>query len=181
MVVSVGIIAVGVGLIPTLLFYSTPVDQADLMIVLAGDAGPRTDYAIFLYDAGVSKKMLMTGGKVYDTTHAMLMKTYAINRGVSAGDIFVETASTSTYENAQFSLRIAEKQKVSSIIVVTSGYHSYRSYRIFRSVFPEHIQVYMMPSDGSDTVAWLWWTDPSLLESRGIEFFKLIFYYLYYL
>ena len=174
--------------IPTILFYSKPVDHADLMIVLAGDSsGARCDYAISLYKKGVSDQMLMSGGQLYDTSFAMLMKNYAVTSGVPAQDILIETASTSTYENALFSLALIEKKRVqgqtiSSVVVVTSGFHSYRSYHVFRSVFPTDIEVYMMPSDDyGDQIDGLWWTDLNRVEGFGIEFFKLIFYYLYYL
>ena len=180
-------VVVGVIFIPTILFYSKPVDHADLMIVLAGDEGPRTDYAMSLYKRGVSDQMLMSGGRFYDTSVAMLMKNYAVKRGVPDRDILIETSSTSTYENAQFSLDLIEKKRVkgqtiSSVVVVTSGFHSYRSYHVFRLVFPTDIEVYMMPSDDyGDQIDWLWWTDLNRVEWVGIEFFKLIFYYLYYL
>lgn len=180
-------VVVGVIFIPTILFYSKPVDHADLMIVLAGDEGLRTDYAMSLYKRGVSDQMLMSGGRFYDTSVAMLMKNYAVKRGVPDRDILIETSSTSTYENAQFSLDLIEKKRVkgqtiSSVVVVTSGFHSYRSYHVFRLVFPTDIEVYMMPSDDyGDQIDWLWWTDLNRVEGVGIEFFKLIFYYLYYL
>jgi uncharacterized SAM-binding protein YcdF (DUF218 family) len=180
-------VVVGVIFIPTILFYSKPVGYADLMIVLAGDEGPRTDYAMSLYKDGVSDQMLMSGGRVYDTSFAMLMKNYVVTRGVPAQDILIETVSTSTYENALFSLALIEKkrlqgQTISSVVVVTSGFHSYRSYHVFRSVFPTDIEVYMIPSDDyGDQIDGLWWTDLNRVEEVGIEFFKLIFYYMYYL
>jgi len=181
-------VVVGVIFIPTILFYSKPVGHADLMIVLAGDSsGARCDYAMSLYKDGVSDQMLMSGGRVYDTSFAMLMKNYVVTRGVPAQDILIETVSTSTYENALFSLALIEKkrlqgQTISSVVVVTSGFHSYRSYHVFRSVFPTDIEVYMIPSDDyGDQIDGLWWTDLNRVEEVGIEFFKLIFYYMYYL
>ena len=176
---------VGVSLIPTFLFYSKPVVQADLIVVLAGDHGPRLDYAISLYKQGVSRKLIMTGGPYYDTNDALLMKAYAERRGVLSSDIYIETQSKSTYDNAQLTLDYILinhfMESIKTVIVVTSGYHSYRSYQVFRSVFPQHIQVYSMPSEGYDDWNWNWWTSPRLLEQYGIEFFKWIFYELFYL
>tara|TARA_B100001113_G_scaffold224339_1_gene184217 strand:- start:150 stop:737 length:588 start_codon:yes stop_codon:yes gene_type:complete len=178
-------VGLGLSMIPSFLFYSSPVANSDLIVVLAGDHGPRLDYAISLYDQGLSKKMMLTGGPYYDTNDALLMKAYATRRGVLADDIHLETHSKSTYDNANLTLDYILKShsmaSINSVVVVTSGYHSYRSYQVFRSIFPDQIGVYSMPSDGSDRLNWGWWQSPRLIEQYGIEFFKWVFYRFFYL
>ena len=85
----------------------------------------RLDVAIKLYKAGVAPKLLLSGdhGQTrYDEVN--VMKTYALDAGVAKEDLFLDHAGFSTYESAY---RAKEIFQVKKMVVVTQGYHLYRT------------------------------------------------------
>ena len=85
----------------------------------------RLDYAIDLYNKGVSSKIIMSGDhgrKDYDEVN--VMKSYAIEKGVPSQDIFMDHAGFSTYESIY---RARDIFKVKSMVIVTQEYHLYRA------------------------------------------------------
>ena len=80
---------------------------------------------IELYELGASKKMLMSGdhGKEnYDEVN--VMKDFAVERGVSAENIFMDHAGFSTYESMYRAKEIFTAEK---ILIVTQDYHLHRA------------------------------------------------------
>ena len=78
-----------------------------------------------LYDAGAAPKLLMSGdhGRVeYDEVDAM--KRYAVDRGISSENVFMDHAGFSTYESIYRAKEIFQAKK---IIIVTQEYHLYRA------------------------------------------------------
>lgn len=85
----------------------------------------RLDVGILLYKKGVAPKLLLSGdhGKIhYDEVN--VMKRYAVEAGVPADDIFLDYAGFSTYESVYRANAIFQVEK---LVVVTQGYHQYRS------------------------------------------------------
>lgn len=81
--------------------------------------------ALEVYETGVTKKLLMTGdhGKEnYDEVN--VMKSFAMEKGVSDSDVFMDHAGFSTYDSLYRSDYIFGCKK---IIIVTQGYHLYRA------------------------------------------------------
>lgn len=80
---------------------------------------------IELYENGASEKMLMSGdhGKEnYDEVN--VMKDFAVERGVSAENIFMDHAGFSTYESMYRAKEIFTAEK---ILIVTQDYHLHRA------------------------------------------------------
>jgi len=80
---------------------------------------------ISLYDKNVSSKIIMSGDhgrKEYDEVNTM--KDFAIEKGVSSEDIFMDHAGFSSYESIY---RAKEIFKAEKIVIVTQEYHLYRS------------------------------------------------------
>ena len=80
---------------------------------------------IKLYENNVSNKILMSGDhsrNEYDEVN--IMKNYAIQKGVSSEDIFMDHAGFSTYESIYRAKEIFGAKK---IIIVTQEYHLYRA------------------------------------------------------
>lgn len=110
-------------------------DRADCIMVLGcglrKDGEPtqmlrdRLDKGIALYQAGAAPKLLMSGdhGRIqYDEVNKM--KEYAMERGVSSGDVFMDHAGFSTYESMYRAQEIFQAERM---IVVTQRYHLYRA------------------------------------------------------
>ena len=112
-------------------------DNIDCIIVLgAGVWGDkpspmledRLSQGITLYEKGISNKIIMSGDhgqKEYDEVN--IMKQYAIEKGVSSENIFVDHAGFSTYESIY---RAKEIFKAKKIVIVTQEYHLYRALHI---------------------------------------------------
>lgn len=95
-----------------------------------------------LYSAGAAPKLLMSGDhgrKEYDEVNAM--KAFAIARGASDEDVFMDHAGFSTYESMYRAKEIFRAEK---IIIVTQSYHLYRAVYIARAL---GIEAYGVPSD----------------------------------
>lgn len=85
----------------------------------------RLDKGIELYQAGIAKKLLMSGdhGRIeYDEVNQM--KQYAIDRGIPSADIFMDHAGFSTYESMY---RAKDIFQVTRMVVVTQDYHLNRA------------------------------------------------------
>ena len=81
----------------------------------------RISHAVSLYKEHYAPKILMSGGtdKEDGVNEAETMKAIAIKDGVPAADILVETKSTSTYQNLDFSQNILNSDGLHSAIIVT--------------------------------------------------------------
>ena len=81
--------------------------------------------SIKLYENNVSNKIIMSGDhgrKEYDEVN--IMKNYAIQKGISSENIFMDHAGFSTYESIY---RAKEIFKAKKVIIVTQKYHLYRA------------------------------------------------------
>lgn len=103
---------------------------------LPSQAKLRTDKGIELWQAGLAPTVIISGGKskVTGLIESNVMAGYAIERGLATENIVLEEHSTSTWENAEESIKIMADQKMSSAIVVTSTYHSWRACKVFRKL-----------------------------------------------
>ncbi|MFK7803897.1 MAG: YdcF family protein [Anaerolineae bacterium] len=89
----------------------------------------RIDHAIKLYEAGTVKKIIFTGGigRNDSISEAEASALYAIGRGVSADDVFLEDKSTSTIENLRFAAEIGESAGFENYLIVSTPYHMLRA------------------------------------------------------
>lgn len=92
----------------------------------------RLDVGIEIYKDGIVPKIIMSGDhgrKEYDEVN--IMKEYAINKGVSSIDIFMDHAGFSTYDSIYRAKKIFGAK---NIIIVTQEYHLYRALYISNSL-----------------------------------------------
>ena len=99
----------------------------------------RVIHTVYLYKAGLVKKILVSGGdgnllearrkEADEIREALLLM------GVSDSDIVTESNSRNTYESAEEVKRIAEDKKLQGpFLLVTSAYHMRRSLGCFQNV-----------------------------------------------
>lgn len=71
---------------------------------------------------------------------AEIMKEALVKEGVPAAQIWTESESTSTYENALFSAQLLRARGLRKVVLVTEAYHMLRAAGCFRKagleVFP---------------------------------------------
>jgi len=89
----------------------------------------RINHAIDLYHNGYAPLIIFTGGKLEGDlyTESEVARQYAIDRGVAAQDILVETVSTSTAENLHYAGQIAADHNLATLIIVSDPLHMKRA------------------------------------------------------
>jgi uncharacterized SAM-binding protein YcdF (DUF218 family) len=101
--------------------------------VLASNSYWRATYALWAWQAGHFRYILLSGSGDPQTPVADLMADYLKFHGVPAGAILVENHSASTRENALFTKPILEKLSGRKVLL-TSDYHMYRALRCFHKI-----------------------------------------------
>ena len=116
--------------------------DVDCILVLGcgvwGDGQPshmledRLKMSLELYEAGASKKILMSGdhGQT-DYDEVNVMKSFAVEAGVASENVFMDHAGFSTYESMYRAKEIFQADK---IIIVSQEYHLYRAIYIARQL-----------------------------------------------
>jgi uncharacterized SAM-binding protein YcdF (DUF218 family) len=95
----------------------------------------RLEHALELYRRGLAGKFLTTGGPGGDPTftEAGVERDYLVAHGVPPEDIFVEDESASTSQTVLDVAEIMLRNKLSTCLVVSDGYHLFRIKRQLRS------------------------------------------------
>ena len=89
----------------------------------------RIRHAIDLYDRGLVKNIVFTGGFGVGAPHAEseVGRDYALRHGVPAQAIRIETVSRTTFENLKEARRVMRKNGLSTAILVSDPYHLKRA------------------------------------------------------
>ena len=125
--------------------------------------------AISLYENNVSDKIIMSGDhgrKEYDEVN--IMKDFAIEKGVSSDNIFMDHAGFSSYESIY---RVKEIFQAKKIVIVTQKYHLYRSLYIANQL---GIEAYGVGADPRQYVGATYREIREVL-ARNKDFIKCIF------
>jgi uncharacterized SAM-binding protein YcdF (DUF218 family) len=121
----------------------TIVAHADCLVVLGAAVWPggqpspvlrdRLARAAQLYHEGVADKIICSGGVgKYPPAEAEVGKQFLLKAGVAEADIILESASSSTAEQAERIKEICDREGFKSIALVTSFYHEKRAIQLFR-------------------------------------------------
>ena len=124
---------------------------------------------IKLYQNNVSDKIIMSGDhgrKEYDEVN--IMKNYAIEKGISSENIFMDHAGFSTYESIYRAKDIFEAKKV---IIITQEYHLYRALYIANQL---GVEAYGVGADPRKYVGEAYREIREIL-ARNKDFIKCIF------
>ena len=125
--------------------------KSDVVVVLGGmiqtlgkhksrpeltESSDRLVDAIRIYKAGKAKKILFSGGSGNlfsdEIREGDLAKQLILELGVPEKDIILERESHNTYENAIFSKKLIEENKLKTLILVTSASHFRRAGATFK-------------------------------------------------
>lgn len=143
----------------------------------------RLPKAIQLYNEGRAKKILFSGGVIWEGTNlpeAHLLKQKALEQGVPEEDILVEDISLHTKENVLSSLLILDRtfylHNIKRVIVVTTIFHMRRLYLTLKTYMPEWIEYSFCPVNDKTTKADNWFMYPYGRKRVEMESTKLINY-----
>jgi uncharacterized SAM-binding protein YcdF (DUF218 family) len=133
--------------------------DADAIVVLGAaqyDGRPspvfqaRIDHAVDLYQAGIARYLIMTGGKAIGdrTTEAATARAVAISRGVPASAILSEDVGRTTRESLHGVSAILREHQLASAVFVSDRTHMLR---VLRIASDEGIAAYGSPTATSPT------------------------------
>jgi uncharacterized SAM-binding protein YcdF (DUF218 family) len=146
--------------------------SASVIVVLGGGSHERPERAAELFKARAAPRVLITGEGDDGINRQAL-----ISNGVPASAIEVESKSTTTRENAEFSIKLLRAENVRSVILVTSWYHSRRALKTFEHYAPE-LKFYSRPSYFA--FARDDWKKLGINKRMRLEFLKLPGYWIRY-
>ncbi len=166
--------------------------SADVLVLLSGaaDYAERAREAAELWREQRAPRILVTN----DGTRGPWSETQQRNlfffersvaelqrEGVPAESVYVlPTEVTSTFQEASEVKAYAEANRVRSVLVVTSAYHSRRALWTYRRVFTDS-QIVIGLSSGQATVnPATWWLTISGWQTVPVEYVKLIYYQTHY-
>lgn len=113
----------------------------------------RLERALELYQQGFAPMMIVTGGNqpgdVY--TEGGTSQQWMIDRGVPENAILVEDSSNNTWDSWQGVKRLAESQNIHSVLIVSDGFHLFRSERMAEAV---GFDAYGSPATNSPIRPW---------------------------
>jgi uncharacterized SAM-binding protein YcdF (DUF218 family) len=133
--------------------------KADAIVVLGAaqyDGRPspvfqaRLDHAVDLYEAGIGRYLVVTGGKAVGdrTTEAATARAFALSRGVPASAILVEDRGRTTLESLHAVAGLLREHRLGSAVFVSDRTHMLRVLRIARD---QGISAYGSPTATSPT------------------------------
>jgi uncharacterized SAM-binding protein YcdF (DUF218 family) len=112
------------------------VHDAEKHVELAADTAFRCLHARRLYHESGGCPVILCGGKVVPgrpgPTLARAMQDFLVEAGVDPGDLVLEDASTTTYENAANAAPLLEGLGARRIVLVTDASHMLRASGCFR-------------------------------------------------
>jgi uncharacterized SAM-binding protein YcdF (DUF218 family) len=117
---------------------------ADVIVVLGaaeyrGTPSPvfkaRLDHALELYRGGLAPRILTTGGAGGDPvfTEGGVGRAYLVSQDVPSEAIIVEPEAETTVQSTLATAEIMRRMGLTSCIVVSDGYHIFRSKRMLES------------------------------------------------
>jgi uncharacterized SAM-binding protein YcdF (DUF218 family) len=158
------------------LIVDDPPGPCDAIVVMAGDPDyERTTAAVALMRAGNVPTLILTGGEPGPGDSAESLRAKALELGVPAARIRLETVSHSTRGAVLAVAPILESIGARTVTVVTSPYHQRRATAAARSAWPG-VEVRARTASPSAWSPGRWWASA---KSRRIvlgEHAKLLYY-----
>lgn len=108
----------------------------------------RLDTAYDLYERGLAPLVVVTGGRISGDhfTEAESGRNYLVDRGVPADAILMENVSHNTSASFEGVERLLRPRGVESLLIVSDGFHLYRSKMLARDA---GFEAYGVPAEDS--------------------------------
>jgi uncharacterized SAM-binding protein YcdF (DUF218 family) len=176
------------------LIVKADLSSADALVVLSGSSSyrERTQKAAELFRQGRAPLVLLTNDHTRGGWSSTLQTNpFFVDRasdellkhGVPAERIrIVPGVATSTHSETEIVKNYAAAQGLKSVLIITSGYHSRRALRTFRTTFEgTGVAIGLEPvTTERQTPSAFWWLRPSGWRVVAGEYVKLIYYWFVY-
>ena len=153
---------------------------ADAIIAVSGgDTNARTKEAIRLYHEGWAPKLVFSGAAEDkdSPSNAAVMRDTALSSGVPEEAVIIDEHSRTTKQNAKETADLLKSEAITSIILVTSGYHQRRTSLEFGERFKAaEIRNHPVSSDRQWS-SW-WWLTPNGWYLALGELARIVLFYL---
>lgn len=156
-----------------------PCQAAEAIVAISGgDTQARTEEAVELYQNGWAPLLIFSGAAQDKTgpSNAEAMRQYAVAHDVPASDIIIEEYGETTKQNAENTKSIFEQRGISSVILVTSGYHQRRAGLEFKA--RTNVTVRNHPVTNDNQWSPIWWLTPTGWYLAVSEFVKIIAFFI---
>ena len=154
--------------------------EADVIVAVSGgDTTARTVEAIKLYEAGWAPKLVFSGAAEDkdSPSNAAVMRSIALASGVPEGAISIDEYSRTTKQNAEETADLLKDKEITSMILVTSGYHQRRTSLEFGQRFKD-VEIRSHPvAQDSQWSMWWWMTPMGWYLALG-EIARVLLFYL---
>lgn len=146
--------------------------EGEVIVILGGEPRFRPPRALALYQSKLASTIFVSGDGDGKTVRRWLVK-----HGVPGEAIQMESSSTSTRENADFTVPKLRERGVQRVILVTSWFHSRRALACFQQAAPEMEFISLPTTEDRPQHGW-----PSRYERQMIlrEYAKLFGYWVRY-
>ncbi len=166
------VILVGLG------FYLSPQDQLKqveaIVVVSGGDTKRRTEEGIKLWREAWAPRLIFAGAAKEGVSNAQVMKRLALAAGVPEEAILIEEQSQNTTENARLVALLLRRERISSIILITSPYHQRRAYTAFRRELGKNFLILNHSALDEEWRKRNWWRDKEAFYLTVAEIGKII-------
>lgn len=109
--------------------------QADVIVILSGEVPVRLEYGFDLVEKGFAQNVFTP-----DVKHRADARTIERRRKSLPGSVryFRDYGTESTYDEALATRRFLVDRDFKAILLVTSPFHSYRAWWLFKKMLPDH-------------------------------------------
>lgn len=169
------------------LIYQDSLQVSEALVVLSGSAFERGNKGAELLKNGFAKKIICPGGNL-DMNYLILYndsiyegditKKKIVQSGVADSLVVALHEGTSTLEEAESIYRYCLKEKIRSIIVVSSFFHTARVHRVYQKCFNNSgIRITIQGANSIRYDEQNWWRSEDGLIGFNNEWMKTIYYY----
>ncbi len=158
-----------------LLIIADPLKKADAAVVLSGDDGGRLAEAIQLYKDDKVNKLFFT---YTEETAVRNLQSTAARDGIPYKKMFVTKMEvTNTWEEAKAILELSLDKGITSIIVITDPFHTFRTRLYFRKVFSgSEVRIQVRPVRDHWYKSDTWWRSREGIQYTLQEYSKIIMF-----
>ena len=159
--------------------------KADAMVVLSGDAFMRGNEGARLFQQGWTQKIFCPGGNleplfliegdsIYESD---MCRKNIVSNGVADSLVIAIREGTSTAEEAIAILKYCETNKIKSLLIVSSLFHTRRAGNVYRKLFkPRGIKIFVRGAHSFYFDENHWWQSEYGLIALNNEYVKLLYY-----
>ena len=157
-------------------------EKVSAIVVMAGDdsRGSRVDKGIELLQKGYAPFLILSGNKIgWNTYETEIMLKQASNKNIPEEKIIaLKSEAESTISEGNEILKFCKKKKITSILIVTSDYHTRRTAYTFKKLLDSKgMKILVTGTENLRFQRTRWWKNRSYAKTFFLETCKLVWYY----